>query len=158
MKMGTTASLCRYDAASEFASSYPHLAVPSRMCVAQVTVFQIDADGIARRTAVARGCRRTLQAARPYAACAVRSRFTHRFGRVLLQEVRAVHRHGLLVGPRAAKLALRADQEASGVGIDEQLGDRARRKPSRVGFNDANDVLGLTRNRQLTGPGQHRLA
>jgi hypothetical protein len=39
--------------------------------------------------------------------------FTHRVGRFLLHEVRALHGNDLLIGPRTAKVALRADREAA---------------------------------------------
>jgi hypothetical protein len=47
------------------------------------------------------------------------SGLTHRLWGILLDKVRTLHGQGLLIGPCAAKLALRPDQEASRFGIDE---------------------------------------
>ena len=50
------------------------------------------------------------------------NRTADRLRRILLQEVCAFDRHFLLVGKPPAKFALRADQKAARIAVDEELG------------------------------------
>src|SRR5438094_625264 len=67
-------------------------------------------------------------------------RFADFAGRFLLKKVGALNGDGLLVWPGAAEFALCADEKACRLSIDEELGNRARRHPLRVGLHDLNHV------------------
>jgi hypothetical protein len=53
----------------------------------------------------------------------------------------------LLVRPGAAEFALSTDQEAAGLGVDEQLGDLAGGKEAGIVLNDGDDIGGLAGDR-----------
>src|SRR6266702_3767910 len=87
-----------------------------------------------------------------------RGRFAHLLRRLFLEEMGPLHHDRLLVGPGSAELALRTNQEAAGLSVDEQLRDQALRQPFRIGLDDRDDVRGLARDRQLARPSQYWLA
>ncbi len=78
---------------------------------------------------------------------------------VLLDEVNAGDGDLGLVGPCAAELALSSGQDGARLGIDEQLGDvRRRGEPFGVVGADGVDIGGLSADRDLPWPHQHREA
>src|SRR5581483_2613218 len=72
--------------------------------------------------------------------------------RVLLDEMHAADRHLALIGPSAAELPLRSDENRPGVSVDEQLRNRALSHPFRVCFRDRYHVGGLAVDRYLPRP------
>src|SRR5690606_32193195 len=77
-------------------------------------------------------------------------------GAVLLDKMDAVDRHLVLVRPGAADLALAADQDRAGLGVDEQLRHRAGGEPRAVLRDDLDHVRRLAGDRNLARPGQGR--
>src|SRR5262249_46670938 len=61
-------------------------------------------------------------------------------GRLLLQEVEALDRYGLLIRPGPAEFPRPANQKAAGVRVDEEFRDRAGREPLRVVLDDRGHV------------------
>src|SRR4051794_34709571 len=60
-----------------------------------------------------------------------------------------------LIGPRATELALRANEDGAGVGVDEELRDTSGRgEVVRVFADDLDDLGWLAFDRDLAGPGQ----
>src|SRR5580765_9037904 len=82
----------------------------------------------------------------------------HSIGRLFLKKVGALDHDGLLVGPGAAELALRANQKAARIRIDEELRYRAGGEPPRVVLDNRYDVGRLAGDWQIPRPGQHRHA
>src|SRR5579872_3528083 len=78
--------------------------------------------------------------------------------RVFLDEVHAFHRNLALVGPLAAELALRADQNRARVGIDEEFRKRALREPLRIIIDDFGNVRRVAFEGDLARPCQRRAA
>src|SRR5258708_13725114 len=70
----------------------------------------------------------------------------------------ALDGHLPLIRPRSAELALRADQNSAGVGVDEQLRKRTLREPLRIIFGDFSYIFRLAFNRNFARPREHRAA
>src|SRR3990170_3949736 len=75
---------------------------------------------------------------------------------VLLDEVVPSDRDLLLVGPGAAELPLRADQDRPWLGVDEELGDSAGGEPLRGVIHDLRDISRLSVEGNLTRPRERR--
>ena len=75
-----------------------------------------------------------------------------------LDEVQPLHGDLLLLRPRAAELALRADEDRAGLRVDEELRHRAVRQPFRIRVHDRDDVRGLAIDRNLARPCERRPA
>ena len=81
------------------------------------------------------------------------------FGRrVFLNEMKSWDRDFRLIGPTSAELSLGTNQNGSGLGVDEQLGDGAAGHPLRVSLNLFHHMGRLPRNGDLTGPVEGRLS
>src|SRR5262249_60319860 len=72
---------------------------------------------------------------------------------ILLDEVTTAYRDLGLVGPAPTELPLGTHEDRAGVGVDEELRDRALRQPLAVIPDDADDVRGLSVHRDLARPG-----
>ena len=74
------------------------------------------------------------------------------------RKCRPLHRHLRLVRPAAAKLALAADEDRAGIGVDEQLGHVACGKPGGIVLDRLHHVVRFALDRDHARPGERRAA